>query len=145
MGAMQQSLLLFRSAFYSFIRYATVFDDNASGSSSITASFNTDGTVSFTTSVGDGASLDTDFTHWHNGGTVAGIGNSRWAKKTSQGGDPTAGTLTTTLVALSTAKTIAIQTVAGEGRSGIELVEIYSDSGGTTKVGEITFTITATI
>lgn len=144
MGAMQQSLLLFRSAFYSFIRYATVFDVNDSGSSSITASFNTDGTVSFTTSVGDGGSLDTDFTHWHNGGTVAGIGNSRWAKKTSSG-DPTTGTLTTTLVALSTAKTIAIQTVAGEGRSGIELVEIYSDSGGTTKVGEITFTITATI
>lgn len=129
---------------YTWTRYATIYDDNDSSSSSITAVFNTNGTITFTTSTGDGSSLDTDFTHWHDGGTVTGIGNSRWAKKTSSG-DPTTGTLTTSLVALSSSKTISISTVAGEGRSGVELVEIYSDSGGTTKVGQITLTITATI
>lgn len=129
---------------YTWTRYATIYDDSGNGSSSITAVFNTNGTITFNTSLGDGASLDTDFTHWHDGGTVTGIGNSRWAKKTSSG-DPTTGTLTTSLVALSSSKTISISTVGGEGRSGVELVEIYSDSGGTTKVGQITLTITATI
>jgi hypothetical protein len=129
---------------YTWTRYATIYDDSGNGSSSITAVFNTNGTITFNTSLGDGASLDTDFTHWHDGGTVTGIGNSRWAKKTSSG-DPTTGTLTTSLVALSSSKTISISTVGGEGRSGVELVEIYSDSGGTTKVGQITLTITATL
>lgn len=129
---------------YQWARYATVSDGNASGSSSITATFNTNGTVSFTTSAGDDGTLDTDFTHWHDGGTVTNIGNSRWAKKTSFG-DATSGTLTTSLVALSSAKTISIQTVGGETRTGEDFIEIYSDSNGTTKVGEITFTITATI
>lgn len=133
------------SKFYTMTRYATVFDDNGNGSSSITAVFNTNGTISFNTSFGDGASLDTDFTHWHDGGTVSGIGNSRWAKRTLLSGDAVAGSLDTTLVALSASKAIAIQTVAGEGKSGEVLIEIYSDSGGTTKVGQITLTITATL
>lgn len=130
------------ASFYSWTRFATVTDDNVNTASSITASFNTDGTVSFTTSAGD--SQTNDITHWHDGGTVAGIGNSRWAKKTSSG-DPTTGTLTSTLVDLTAARTIAIQTVAGEARVGQELIEIYSDSGGTVKVGEIAFTISATV
>lgn len=133
------------SKFYTMTRYATVFDDSGNGSSSITAVFNTNGTISFTTSLGDGTSLDTDFTHWHDGGTVSGIGNSRWAKRTLLSGDAVSGSLDTTLVALSASKTIAIQTVAGEGKSGEVLIEIYSDSGGTTKVGQITLTITATL
>ena len=132
------------ASFYSWANSASVDDvqGNDNGSSSITASFNNDGSVTFTTSAGDEGSLITDISNWHDGGTVAGIGNSRWAKRTSQG-DIVTGTLTTTLVALSTAKTIAIQTVVGESRTGIELIEIYSDSGGTTKVGEILFTISA--
>lgn len=130
---------------YAWTRYATVFDDNGNGSSSITVVFETDGTISVTTSFGDLASLETDFTHWHDGGTVSGIGNSRWAKRTFISGDAASGTLGTTLVALSSSKTIAMQTAAGEGRSGEILIEIYSDSGGTTKVGQITLTITATI
>ena len=131
--------------FYSFVREASVSDDNVSGASSITANFNTDGSVSFTTSIGDGGSLATDLTHWHDGGTVAGIGNSRWAKKTFVSGDITAGSLATTITDLTAVRTIAIQTVAGEARSGVVLIEIYSDAGGTTKVGEISFTITASI
>ena len=133
------------STFYAMTRYATIFDDNANGLSSITAVFNTNGTVTFTTSLGDGFSLDTDFTHWHNGGTVTGIGNDRWAKRTLLSGDAVSGTLDTTLVALSASKTIAIQTVAGEAKSGEVLIELYSDAGGTTKVGQITLTITASI
>jgi len=76
---------------------------------------------------------------------VAGIGNSRWAKKTFVSGDITSGTLATTITDLTAVRTIAIQTVAGEARSGVVLIEIYSDAGGTTKVGEISFTITASI
>lgn len=132
------------SKFYTMTRYATIFDDSGNGSSSITAVFNTNGTISFNTSAGDGP-VDTNFTHWHDGGTVSGIGNSRWAKRTLLSGDAVAGSLDTTLVALSASKTIAIQTVAGEGKSGEVLIEIYSDSGGTTKVGQITLTITATL
>ena len=136
-----QDATLAKSTWYSWIRYATVSDYNFNGSSSITATFNTDGSVSFTTSLGDEGSLYTDMTHWHDGGNVTNIGSSRWAKKTSSG-DPTSGTLTSTLVALSSSKTITIQAVAGAGE---ELIEIYSDSGGTTKVGQIALTISATI
>ena len=132
------------STFYAMTRYATIFDDNANGLSSITAVFNTNGTISFTTSSGDGP-VDTDFTHWNDGGTVTGIGNDRWAKRTLLSGDAVSGTLDTTLVALSASKTIAIQTVAGEAKSGEVLIELYSDAGGTTKVGQITLTITASI
>lgn len=127
---------------YSWTRYATVTDDNANAATQITLSFNTDGTVSYTNSTGD--SVSTDLTHWHDGGTVSGIGNSRWAKKTSTG-DATSGTLTSSLVAMSSARTISIQSVAGEARAGQELIEIYSDSGGTTKVGQIDLAITASI
>lgn len=129
-------------SFYSWTRFATVNDTSGNAASQITASFNTNGTVTFTNSAGD--TVSTDLTHWHNGGTVTGIGNSRWAKKTSSG-DATSGTLTSTLVALSAARTLSIQTVAGEARSGQELIEIYSDSGGVTKVGEIAFTLTAAV
>lgn len=131
------------ASFYSWTRNVFIGDDNLNGTASVTISFNTDGSVSFTTSLGDGASLDTDLTHWHDGGTVSGIGNSRWAKKTSSG-DPTGGTLASTLVAFSAAKTMSISTVGGEARQGNEVIEIYSDSGGTTKVGEINLTVTAT-
>ena len=131
------------ASFYSFTRFATSIDDNDNGSSSITATFNTNGTVSFTTSAGD--SQTNDFSHWHDGGNVTGIGNNRWAKRTFISGDTVSGSLATTLTALSSSRTIAIQTVGGEGKSGVVLIEIYSDSGGTTKVGEINFTITATI
>lgn len=134
-----------RETYYSWTRYALVFDDNASGGSSITATFNTNGTVTYAASIGDGASLENDMPHWHDGGTVTGIGNSRWAKKTFVSGDVTTGTLATTLTALSANRTMAIQTVAGEARSGEYLIEIYSDSGGTVKVGQILFTITASI
>jgi hypothetical protein len=129
---------------YTMTRYALINDDNLSGASSITAVFNTNGTISFNISSGDGP-VDTDFTHWHDGGTVSGIGNSRWAKRTLLSGDAVTGTLDTTIVALSASKTIAIQTVAGEAKSGEVLVEIYSDAGGITKVGQITLTITALV
>lgn len=130
-------------SYYSWTRYAEVNDDNFNGTSSITATFNTNGTVSYTTSASD--FHITDMTHWHDGGTVTGIGNSRWAKKTFVSGDLTSGTLGTSITALSTARTIAIQTVASEVRSGVYLIEIYSDSGGTTKVGEISLTISALV
>lgn len=129
-------------SYYVWTRYATVNDTSGNAASQITLTFNTNGTVSITNSAGD--TVDTDFPHWHNGGTVTGIGNSRWAKKTSSG-DITTGTLTTTLVALSAARTLAIQTVAGEARVGQELIEIFSNSGGTTKVGEIALTVTAAV
>lgn len=131
------------ASFYSWTRTVSIDDDNLNGIASVTISFNTDGTCSYTTSTGDGAALEQDMPHWHDGGTVSGIGNSRWAKKTSSG-DTTGGTLTSTLVAFSAAKTMSISTVGGEARQGTELIEIYSDSGGTTKVGEISLTATAT-
>lgn len=139
------TLLFGGTSYYSWTRYAQVSDDNANGSSSITATFNTDGTVTYATSTGDSFSLDNNMPHWHDGGTVTNIGNSRWAKRTFVSGDTVTGTLATTLTAMSTARTIAIQTVAGEARSGVVLIEIYSDSGGTTKVGEISLTISAFI
>jgi hypothetical protein len=130
-------------SFYSWTRDVDVFDDNGNETSSVTATFNTNGTVSYTTSTGDLGGLSQNMSHWHDGGTVTGIGNSRWAKKTFVSGDATSGTLATTLTALSASRTIAIQTVASELREGVVLIEIYSDSGGVTKVGEISLTIGA--
>lgn len=130
------------AAWYTIVGSANTDDGNGSGTATLTASFNTNGTITFTTSTGDAVGLQINITHWHNGGTVTGIGSSRWAKKTLVEGDITSGTLTTTLVALSANRTMAISLVAGEGRSGTYLVEIYSDSGGTTKVGEVIITLT---
>ena len=128
--------------FYTWTRNASAYDDNGNGTAQLTISFNTDGTVSFSSSSFDVGSLFSDFPsyHWHDAGTVAGIGNSRWAKKTA-GGDPTTGTLTTSLVSLSTVKTLSITTVAGDPRLSNDKIEIYSDAGGTTKVGEINLSL----
>lgn len=129
---------------YSWTRSADVYDISGNGSSQITITFNTNGTCSYSSSSGDAAAITNDMSHWHDGGTVAGIGNSRWIKKTSSG-DTTSGTLTTALVALSSSRTLSISTIAGEARQGNDLLEIYSDSGGTTKVGQIDLTITAVL
>ena len=134
-------ILTVADAFYNFTRFAESNDDNANAATTVTATFNTDGSVTVTNSVGDSSS--TDFTHWHNLGTSAGIGNSRWAKKTLVSGDVTTGTLLTTITALSSSRTIEISTVASELKSGEYLIEIYSDVGGTTKVGQILLTLTA--
>lgn len=128
------------SGFYSWSNSISVADTNQSGGSSFTASFNTDGTVTFTTSVGD--TLTENIDHWHNGGTVAGIGNSRWAKKTNIDGVPGTGTLGTSPTALTEARTLTI-TAAVQAVDSIILIEIYSNAEGTTKVGEITLTMAA--
>lgn len=125
--------------FYSWSNTVSVADTNLSGGSSFTASFNTDGTVTFTTSVGDTITENID--HWHDGGTVAGIGNSRWAKKSNISGTLGTGTLGTSPTALTEARTLTITSFVAEVNSTI-LIEIYSNAEGTTKVGEITLTST---
>jgi hypothetical protein len=134
-------ILTVTSVFYNLTRFASSTDDNANDASTVTATFNTDGSVTITNSAGD--SSTSDFTHWHNLGTSAGIGNSRWAKKTLVSGDVTSGTLGTSITSLDTTRTITISTVAAEQRSGVYLIEIYNDAGGTTKVGQISLTLTA--
>lgn len=133
------SYLNVTTGFYSWINTASVIDTGFSGSS-LTASFNTDGTVTFTTSVGD--TLIDNIDHWHIEGTVAGIGNSRWAKRTFVSGTALTGTLGTSLTALSEARTLSIEATAANV-SGTVLIEIYSDAAGTIKVGQITITLSA--
>jgi hypothetical protein len=132
------------ASYYTLSGSGSVYDYNDSNSSSLTASFNNNGTITWSGGADDPVVTKNIFA-WHDGGNVSGIGDSRWAKKTFVSGDPTSGTLTTSLVALSSVKTVTISTVSGEGKSGNLLIEIYSDSGGTEKVGEITLQITATI
>ncbi len=127
---------------YSLAGFGYVYDANTNGSSEITATFASNGVISYQVSVGDEAGLTTTISAWHDAGAVAGIGSSRWAKKTDLG-DLTAGTLATTLTSLSTNRTIQINTVGGERRQGNVLIEIYSDAGGTTKVGQVELTLTA--
>lgn len=131
-------------SYYSWARGADVYDISGNGTAQITITFNTNGTCTYSSSSGDAAAITNDMSHWHDGGTVTGIGNSRWIKKTSFG-DPTSGTISSTLQALSAARTLSIATVVGEARQGNELLEIYSDSGGVTKVGEINLTVTAVL
>lgn len=103
--------------------------------------FNIDGTVSISLLTGNVMPIN-DFPHWHNGGTVAGIGNSRWIKRTELDNPPISSTIsTTTPTALSTARNIAALANTDYG-TVTHLLEIYSDSAGTTKVGEITLTQT---
>lgn len=129
---------------YSFTGWAELLDDNGSLTATLTAYFNTNGTLTFGASTGDSGGLSTSgITHWHNGGTVTGIGNSRWAKRTQVDGDiMTSSISTTTPTALSTNHTMEIKLVGGETRAGTYLVEVYSDSGGVTKVGQVTLTMT---
>lgn len=130
---------------YSFTGWAEVTDDNLSGTASVTATFQTDGRLTFSASTGDAGSLMTSgITHWHNGGTVTGIGSSRWAKRTLISGDTmTSGISTSTPTALSTARTMVISLVGGEGRSGTYRIDFFSNSSGTVKVGELFLTMTA--
>lgn len=128
--------------FYSYTGSAYTDDANASGTATLTAQFQVDGRITFIASTGDGGGLSWTITHWHDGGTVSGIGNSRWAKKTLVSGDVTTGTVLTSLTALTAIRTMVISLVAGEAREGTYLVEIYSDSGGINKVGEVVLTMT---
>ena len=146
-GALQLMMMRKQAAGgpYSFTGWSEVVDDNASGTATVTATFQTDGSLTFAASTGDAGGLTTSgITHWHDGGTVAGIGNSRWARRTLISGDTmTSGISTTTPTALSTARNMAISLVTGEGRSGTYRIDFYSDPGGTNKVGELFLTQTA--
>jgi hypothetical protein len=135
------------SSLYSFTASATSSDSDADAVCQVIATLNTNGTVTVTNNDA-GDDLVSDFNYWHNAGApVTNIGNSRWAKKTLlNGSDITSGTLGTTITSLNTARTITIELVAGnpeESRIGEVLIEVYSDSGGTNKVGEIYLTLTA--
>ena len=125
------------ASYYILSGTQSVYDYNDSNSSSITVNFNTDGTITASGGADDPVVVSTP-NRWHTSAPVTGIGNSRWAKRTLLSGDAVSGTLSTSVVSLGSFKTISISTVGGEGRSANVLVEIYSDSGGTTKVGEIT-------
>lgn len=127
---------------YSYSYFASVYDDDFSGKAEVIVTFNTDGSLTASASIGDGGSLATDVLNWHTSVT-AGIGSSRWAKKTYISGDPTSGTISSAITALGTAKTVSIEFI-GTDLSGVALIEIYSDSGGTTKVGEVELTLIAT-
>lgn len=127
---------------YSYAYFASVYDDDFSGKAEVIVTFNTDGSLSASASVGDGGALSTDVLDWHTSVT-AGIGSSRWAKKTYISGDATSGTIGATITALSPAKTVSIESI-GTDLTGVALIEIYSDSGGTTKVGEVELTLIAT-
>lgn len=129
---------------YSWTRSADVQDDSADGVARVTLTLNTDGSITITRSAGDTGTHDFPTLHWHDGGTVAGIGNSRWAKKTFVSGDGFTGTLSTSLIALSSARTIILALNVGAAQAGVSRFEFYSDSGGTTKVGEITLSLQAT-
>lgn len=130
---------------YSFTGWAEIYDDNFSGTATVTATFQTDGRLTFAPSTGDvGGLTSSGITHWHDGGTVTGIGSSRWAQRTLISGDVmTSGISTSTPTALSTARNMAISLVGGEGRSGTYRIDFFSNSSGTVKVGELFLTMTA--
>lgn len=138
MGAMQQAML-FTPAITWYVWSRTVVVD--SGTNDVPRArnwltFNTNGTITVGTVTGNVISQN-DFTHWHDGGTVTGIGNSRWIKRTELSTPPNVSTISTTApTALSTALTLNIATTDLQFICD-SLLEIYSDSGGTTKVGEI--------
>jgi hypothetical protein len=83
-------------------------------------------------------------TNWH-GPTTSGIGSSRWAKLTKLAGDNPTGPTLATVHALSSDLTISLVRSTTGSTDGTYLVEIYSDSAGTTKVGQGTVYLAAEI
>lgn len=130
-------------SYYSWTRSAYSNDDSLNGLARITVTFNTNGSITLGGLAGDAVGGSWSPLTWHDGGVVTGIGNSRWAKKTYIGGNTTAGTILSTPTALSAALTVSLALAAGGATSGSVLIEIYSNSGGTVKVGEIILTLSA--
>lgn len=98
--------------------------------------FGTDGTIKETGFIGG----------WYVGPsnyylpTTVSIGNSYWVKFTlSSGVAWTAGLVSGTIYALSTARAITWSTPALQSKTASVAIVVYSDSGGTTVVGSGTF------
>lgn len=127
---------------YSYSYSASILDTNLSRDCSIIVTFNTDGSCSVVGTPGDTGSLASDVGNWHTS-VSAGIGSSRWAKKTDLGPDSTTGTLSTTLVAMSSARTVTITSTGSGAKYCTTRIDIYSDSGGTAKVGDVTIALSA--
>ena len=104
----------------------------ASASNSITAYiyFNSNGSITY---------FDPDIsygsTNWATP-TTAGIGNSYWIKVTRVSGITTSGMTSGTIYSLSSNRSIQITAVyRGQLRLAYGSIDIYSDAGGTTRVG----------
>ena len=74
-------------------------------------------------------------TQWH-GPTTTGIGATRWAKLTKLSGDDPSSPSLGTVLSLTYGLTITLSRSTVGAVDGNYMVEIYSDSGGTVKVGE---------
>ena len=100
--------------------------------------FNVDGTITYVLS-----GLSSGSTAWFSptGGTP---GNSYWVKVTTTSGVGTTGMTSGTLYALSANRTASVTNpFALTIRTSIGNIDIYSDSGGTTRVGGGTYNISA--
>jgi hypothetical protein len=138
-GAMQ--LLLATKAPTGFDELAwSVSGTAGAGSITATVTLNTDGTTSVTASSGDTINTNST-TNWHSP-TTTNIGFSYWITVTDVGIDAITGTVTLANVS----STITLDALCGTGNSTSHeaLIEVFSDSGGTNKVTEITLTITLT-
>lgn len=106
--------------------------DAVSTISQVDITFTTSGPIVYTEAAYSSGSTD-----WATP-TTAGIGNSYWIKLTKTSGNTILGMTSGTIYALSTNRTVYI-TTSGGFSSGT--IDIYSDSGGTTRVGGGTFSL----
>lgn len=106
--------------------------------------FNTDGTVSVTTSAGAHHAGDTGLpSHWYNP-TTPSIGNSYWVRATHVSGDVvTAGDSVGSWLALSSNRFWGMHAANGASAEGTYTFEIASDSGGVTVVATGNIILTA--
>lgn len=139
-GAMQMLLATkSNSSGYDSLAWTAAASAGAGGVT-LTITLNTDGTTSVAVSSGDILD-DNGTTNWYTP-TTANIGLSHWVTITDVGADLFTGT--TTLFQLSSSKSMEITATLGTSKSCEALIEIFSDSGGSNKVTEITFPFTAT-
>lgn len=113
----------------------------ASAANSISAYiyFNSDGSITY---------FDPDLsygsTNWATP-TTAGIGSSYWIKVTRISGITTSGMVSGTIYSLSSSRSIFITTAfRGQTRLAYGSIDIYSDAGGTTRVGGGNYDMNAT-
>lgn len=94
--------------------------------------FNTNGTMFY-----DDPTQSTGSANWATP-TTAGIGSSYWVKITRTSGSPFSTLSSGVIYSLSTVRTITLYSASGPLQSAGN-VDIYSDSGGTTRVGGGTY------
>ena len=96
--------------------------------------FNNDGTITY-----EDPALSSGSANWATP-TTAGVGSSYWIKVTRTSGITPSGMTSGTIYALSISPSMYISAVfSGQTRTSNGTIDIYSDSGGTTRVGGGTY------